>query len=411
MTANLLCADPPAPQRTVELRVTSVDEGEAKLLERLLMRQLGDRLLEDGYRVVPAGESANVRVWIHLGADGATLEARGIERRVETVADGDPQVMALELLQLTTALIDEVRPADAEPRTAIVIEVGGATIDPELRERLQIGLLERGFALTRTAGHDDLRLCVRAENDGVFVHAVDGAQMCESDEAALRVDAGASVEIGRELLLDRAAAALQQYSAGPSAEPTLTVIEPVVEEASPEIEPAPAPAPRPISLALSASGGMLGRAGGIDPLITAELRAGLRRGVGGGLALAVAPSRASDLRVIEYQPTATLDWRLGFARRGLAILAAFAGAHVHTYFYASSAADRGTRLGASVGASVRMAHLGDRGALLFGGVRAGWTGGRWIHLDQGQTSWRRSGVMVGLELGIGWDFLLAGGRR
>src|SRR5262245_61440429 len=60
---SLLFGEPPAStQTTVELRVTSVDDGDAKLLEQLLMRQLGDRLLEDGYRVVPAGDAASVRV-------------------------------------------------------------------------------------------------------------------------------------------------------------------------------------------------------------------------------------------------------------------------------------------------------------------------------------------------------------
>ncbi|HLT38449.1 MAG TPA: hypothetical protein VK034_19315 [Enhygromyxa sp.] len=178
-TASLLWANPPAEQSTVELRVTSVDDGEAKLLEQVLLRQLGDRLLEDGYRVVPAGEPANVRVWIHLGADEAIVETRGIGRSVERVADGDPQVMALELQQLTTALVDEVRPAQAQPRLAIAIELAGEADDPQLRERLQIGLLERGFALTRAPGSDDVRLCVIASGEGTFVHAVAGADACD----------------------------------------------------------------------------------------------------------------------------------------------------------------------------------------------------------------------------------------
>src|SRR5690606_15523817 len=335
--------------------------------------------------------------------------------------DGDPQVMALELQQLTTALVDEVRPAQAQPRLAIAIELAGEADDPQLRERLQIGLLERGFALTRAPGSDDVRLCVIASGEGTFVHAVAGADACDRDESATRVGEGASVEIGRALLIDQASASIEQFIAGPMAEPVDGVAapgdEPVLaseEPSSPssasDAEPPTEPERRPVSLAVTASGGVFGRAGGADPLIDVGLRAGRRRGVGGGLALAIVPSRAESLRIIEYLPSAALDWRLGFARRGLAVLAAFAGVHVHRYVHERSGAEPGLRLGPSVGASVRLAYLGSRGALLFGGVRAGWSGGRWVHLVDGEPSWRRSGVLIGVELGAGWDFEV-GGRR
>lgn len=418
----LLCAEPPAvAQSTVELRVTSVDDGEAKLLEQVLMRQLGDRLLEDGYRVVPAGEPASVRVWIHLGVDEAILETHGAGHQVERIADGDPQVMALELQQLTIALVDEVRPADAQPRAAIMIEVAGEAGEPQLRERLQIGLLERGFALTRAPGSDDVRLCVSARADGVYVHAVAGVDACAAGETVTRVSEGASVEIERELLLDQASASLEQFIAGSSAAPDVAEpdvaepVDPTVDQlppidSGPSVEPEPAPELRPVSVTMAASGGVLGRGGGTDPAVGVGVRAGRQRGLGGGLAFALVPSREASLRVIEYVPTTELDWRLGFAGRGLAILGAFAGAHVHSYSYTQASAERGLRVGPSVGASVRMAYLGARGALLFVGVRAGWSGGRWVHLDDGEPSWRRSGVVVGVELGAGWDFVM-GGRR
>jgi hypothetical protein len=414
-TTSLLCAAPPASAQTsVELRVTSVDEGEAKLLEQLLMRQLGDRLLEDGYRVVPVGEAAGVRVWIHLGADEAIVETRGVGRQVERIAGGNLQVMALELQQLTSALIDEVRPADAQPSRAIMIELVGETADLQLRERLQIGLLERGFALTRSPAGDDLRLCVIAGGEGVMVHAVAAEVGCEDDPSAVRVGLGASVEIGRELLVDQAAASLEQLIAGPSPAVTETSIEqtdlPPPDEAGPSFEPTITIEPQPVSMSLAASGGVLGRSEA-DPLIGLELRGGRRRGVGGALALTLVPSRVESLRVLEMLPTAGLDWRLGFSTRGLAILSAFAGAHVHRYSYAQSATESGTRVGASVGTSVRLAFLAHRGALLFGGLRAGWSGGRWVHLHEGQPIWRRSAVMVGLELGAGWDFVIGRNKR
>lgn len=128
------------------------------------------------------------------------------------------------------------------------------------------------------------------------------------------------------------------------------------------------------------------------------------------MGLAIVPSRADQLRVIEYVPTAIFDGRLPFARRGLAMLGVFAGVHVHDYWYVDGSGERGVRVGPSVGASARLAYLGSRGVLLFGGVRAGWSGGRWIHLVDGEPSWRRSGVVVGVELGAGWDFMLGSGR-
>ena len=407
-------------QSTVELRVTSVDDGEAKLLEQLLMQQLGDRLLEDGYRVVPVGEPASVRVWIHLDVDEAIIETRGAGQQIERIADGDPQVMALELQQLTTALIDEVRPADAQPRMAIMIEVVGESGDPQLRERLQAGLLARGFALTRAASEGDVRLCVAAGDGEVFVRAVGGMDACEGEgEAGTRVEEATSVEIARELLLDEASASLERFIAARSSVAPSEVIEPSIEElppvdAGPSMVAAPRaatePEPKPASVAVAASGGVFGRARTADPVIGVELRVGRRRGVGGGFALAIVPSRSEALRVIEVIPTGVFDWRFGFAARGLAMLGVFAGAHVHSYVYEGPAGERGTRVAPSVGASVRLAYLGRRGALLFGGLRAGWSGGRWVHLEDGEPSWRRSGLLIAVELGAGWDFVMRGKR-
>jgi hypothetical protein len=419
VASSLLCSAPPmSAQSTVELRVTSVDNGEAKLLEQLLMQQIGDRLLEDGYRVVPAGEAASVRVWIHLGVDEATIETRGVGHQVERIADGDPQVMVLELQQLTTALVDEVRPSDAQPRMAVMIDVMGEAGDPQLRERLQTGLLARGFALTRSPNEEDLRLCVAADADGVFVHAVAGREGCGANAAATRVGEGASVEIERALLLDEASASLERVMASrASFEPSVT-IEQASDEELPPVDTGPSTVPereyvvvsKPMSVTVDASGGVFGRAGGADPSVGVELRGGRRYGIGGGVGVAVVPSRAEALRVIEYVPTAIFDWRLRFAGRGLAILGVFAGAHVHSYTYENSSDERGSRVGPSVGASVRLGFLGSRGALLFGGLRAGWSGGRWIHLADGEPSWRRAGLVVGVELGAGWDFILRGGR-
>ncbi len=413
--SGLLVAEPPAAaQSTVELRVTSVDDGEAKLLEHVLMGQLGDRLLEDGYRVVPVGDPASVRVWIHIGADEATIEARGAGHQVERIADGDVQVMALELQQLTTALVDEVRPTAAQPRTAIVIEVVGEGRDPQLHQRLQTGLLERGFALTRLPNEDDVRLCVATSSDGVFVHAVAGTDACAASADATRVGEAASLEIERELVLDEASASVERFIAASNPEPSVTIAEPTTAvvpagDADPSSVPDTRAEAKRASVMIGASGGVLGRAGGADPVISVDLRAGRRRGIGGSLDLALVPSRSEALRVLEYVPTASLDWRLGFADRGLAILAVVAGAHVHTYAY-EGAPQRGVRVGPSVGASVRLAAIGRRGAMVFGGVRAGWSGGGWTHLADGEPSWRRSSVMVGIEVGAGWDFLLRGRR-
>jgi hypothetical protein len=229
------------------------------------------------------------------------------------------------------------------------------------------------------------------------------------------------VEVERELLLDEASASLERFAASTStsasAEPAAIAPEPSTDEPprkDPAVDvtaPAAARVPRPASVTVAAFGGVLGRGGGTDPAFGVELRAGRRRGLGGSLALTVAPSRAEQLRVVEYLPTATFDWRLGFAARGLAMLGVFAGAHVHTYSYSRVSTEHGTRVSASGGVSVRMGFLAHRGALLFGGVRAGWSGGQWVHLANGDPSWRRSSVMVGVELGVGWDFGLRSRRR
>jgi hypothetical protein len=104
-------------------------------------------------------------------------------------------------------------------------------------------------------------------------------------------------------------------------------------------------------------------------------------------------------------PTALLDWTLGFGRRGIAGFGAFAGVHVHSFRHLDGAATtRGVRLAPSLGATVRLGFLGSRGLVGFGGLRAGWSGGRWVHLFDGEATWERSGLLLGLELGVGWDF-------
>ncbi|MFV8755610.1 hypothetical protein ACNOYE_34095 [Nannocystaceae bacterium ST9] len=404
---------------TVELRVTSVDEGDAKLLEQSLQRQLGDRLLEDGHRVVPVGRAAGVRVWIHLDAEGATIDLQGATHRVETVAGGDREVVALEIQQLTSALIDEVEPSAAEPTPAVAIETSGSSIDPELRERLQTGLLERGFALTREPSGDDRRLCVVSSASGeAELSVVAGSQTCAVAGDAVRVTPGATLELGRELLLDHASASLDAWTATSEREPEpKPELEPKVELPRASDLPEPEPiepsmakdVPRRSSVTPTLRAGLLARTDGPDALLSAGVRVGLRRGIGASLDLSVVPSKAPGLQVIETLPSAAIDGRVGLGEQGLIALGVFGGVHLHSYVQAGPTGRRATLLGPSVGATVHLAWLARRGALLLGGLRAGWSGGRWVHLHDGATSWRRSMLMIGIELGVGWDF--AWGRR
>ncbi|MCA9710645.1 MAG: hypothetical protein KDK70_32685, partial [Myxococcales bacterium] len=97
------------------------------------------------------------------------------------------------------------------------------------------------------------------------------------------------------------------------------------------------------------------------------------------------------------------DWRLAVREHGLASLGAWGGVHVHRFHQLGSAGRAGVRLAPSLGTTVRLGLLGRRGALASLGIRAGWSGGQWIHRYDGRTTWRRSAVLVGVELGLGWD--------
>jgi hypothetical protein len=412
--ATLALLGPPAPamspQTTVELRVSAVDDGAVQLLEQALLRQLGDRLLADGHRLVPAGHAAGVRVWIHLEVDRVTIDARGAVQRGETVAGGDPVLVGLEVQQLTTALVEEVQPASAAPQPAVVLDLSGAAADPELRVRLQNGLLARGVALTRRPNADDRRLCVVVEPSGAAqVHVTGGAGACTGDPSPARIAGGETVERAREMLLDQAVGSLAAHAArvAPVAAPP-----PDEQEVAPRVRSGPrlvaAPiVPRPVSVGFAAHGGVLGRVGGgPDGLVGLAVRAGRRRGIGGGVELTLVPSRAERLRVLETLPTAVLDWRIGVRERGLVVLGLFAGPHLHSYVQAGSNGARATRVGVSAGATIRLGWLGRRGALLFAGLRTGWSGGRWTHIVDGGVSWRRSGMVLGLEVGAGWDVAL-----
>lgn len=419
-------ADHAPVEATVELRLTSVDEPDAKVLERMLWRQLSDRLLQDGYRVVPDGETASVGVWIHLGARDVRVQTRGTQERVETVSGGDPQVVALEILQLTTALVDEVRPDASPRRTAVALQLSGEPLDPQLREHLQAGLLARGFALTRQPTPEDRRLCVSTDTAGSMVHVVGGTQPCDFGSATRHVITGQSVEMQRLRLLDTATSTLSTWR--PETEPAPEPEPPTTTEASrtetpllPDLDdeyqpltapehagtrpPAePADTPKVGSFTATAHGGVMGRSGGTDGMFGLRLRAGRQRGFGGGLELTMAPSTAEWLSIFEAMPSALADWRLGFGSRGLAIFGIFGGLHVHRFVQDSPGGRRGTRLGPGVGTTIRLAFLGRRGLMAFGGIRAGWSGGRWVHVIDGRTVWHRSPLLVGLEVGVGWDF-------
>ena len=106
-------------------------------------------------------------------------------------------------------------------------------------------------------------------------------------------------------------------------------------------------------------------------------------------------------------PTAAIDWRLGFRERGVVTLGAFAGVHVHTW---EDAAGGGRRPGPSLGVAAGFGAIGRRGALFFGGVRAGWSGQSAVHTVSGAAVWRRSPLLVALTLGVGWDLALTGRR-
>lgn len=411
---------PPTPARSVELRVSAVDEGEALLLEQSLERELGDRLLEDGHRLVPAGAAASVQVWIHVDREVTTIEVRGRERRLEPVPSGPRELVGLEIQQLTSALVDDVgaaervdeRDASPEPR-ALILELVGRD-DAAMRGALQSGLLARGHALARVPVPGDLRVCVELDGErgeGALT-IVDAALPCPAPTPAGAAPATAlPPERVRERLLDRTQALLDAREPPPPASAPLHDDDAV--QASP---PAPTPTPTPSrprpnakhSLALAAHAGAVARSGGpIDPVFGAGLRAGRRLGIGGGLEASVVPSRATDLRVVETMAQGVLDGRIALGRRGavegVVMLGVLAGVHIHHYRQTVVGGNQATLAAPSV-ATVARAALLRGGLLVFGGLRAGWSGGRWVHLGGGKASWRRSASFVGLELGVGWDW-------
>lgn len=410
-TFALLLLGPPAPARSVELRVSAVDEGEALLLEQSLERELGDRLLEDGHRLVPAGTPAQVQVWIHVAHEVTTIDVRGRERRIEPVPSGPLELVGLEIQQLSSALIDEVgvaEPAAASPAGALVIELVGG--DEAMRRALQSGLLARGHALSRVPAPGDLRVCIDfdAGEEGVTIVAAELPCPAPRPSAA---PTELAPELARERLLDRTAALLDarvaptQGDALAPSEPPASL--PVHHE--PAADPPPTAARLPLhSLALVLHAGGLARTGGpIDPLFGGSVRVGRRVGVGGGLEASVMPSRATGLRVLEATTHALFDARIAFGRRraleGVVLLGLLAGVHVHHYRQTVATGNADTFAGPSFATVARVGLLRG-GLLVFGGLRAGWSGGRWVHLAGGKASWRRSSTFVGLELGVGWDW-------
>lgn len=128
-----LCAllAPPAPSGleapteaiSVDVQLQAGDDEASQQLEQRLRSRLSERLLEDGYQLVPAGSAAEVEVEIRIGPEAVQIEARGAGQRSETVAPGDPALVALEIQQLTAALIDEVGGAARHKPEAVRVEL------------------------------------------------------------------------------------------------------------------------------------------------------------------------------------------------------------------------------------------------------------------------------------------------
>ncbi|MEZ4453276.1 MAG: hypothetical protein R3B09_27685 [Nannocystaceae bacterium] len=404
-----------APQTSVELRL-AVDGGDPTLTAAL-RRRLGDRLLEDGYRLVPEGSAADVRVRVEWREDGATIEADGAARRSGRIARADLEVALLEVQHLASALVDDVRPTRPGGRAALAVDGTGAPLDPGLRERLQAELLSGGVAITRAPGPDDRRVCVDEGAARTTFALGPGDRACDSAGPPIVVDGG-DVASRREHLAAAVLAALAApagSTAGSDETPDPTEAPPAgssdpeprrPEAVTPPPEPAIAPKDRRLSAAIVAHGGLAARNDAPDPLVRAELRVGRRRGLGGSIDVGLIPSRAPGLRILDVVPTAALDWRLGFRERGVVALGAFAGVHVHTW--RGEGDDAGRRVGPSVGVAAGFGAIGRRGPLFFGGVRAGWSGRGWTHTTGGAALWRRGPLLVALTLGVGWDL---GGRR
>jgi len=391
---------------------------------RQLRGSLLARLLEQGYRVAPGPQDAQIRLAVLKSGEGFVVEATAASHREYRIDPGPSAVVSLEILHRATMVVDEVRgsvtreggarvsltnPSDVggvdRPLTkrSVSIEVTGPPEDvtaSRLREELAVTLSSSGLMLVPRSVPHDRTVCVTVDADQVTLATGAGSTSCGAPALKL-----ARTALSRDELAAHIRGHVSRLLPTEATSDAVSHAEPVGERPSGDKTKSPLQtqavrADRGWLLGFGVGAGILSRTGANDPLLQGDVDLRWPSGWGARLLGSFsystgAPTLAISETSIQIGPTFSLPLTTALAVHfGL-----LGGVRIHHYSYRST--DNGSRVGYDFALPAQMTL--DLGASWVLGLTVfpGLTGPTRDHEIAGTIVWSRSPAYLGLTAGIG----------
>ncbi|MEM6992901.1 MAG: hypothetical protein AAF721_20465 [Myxococcota bacterium] len=372
------------------------------------------RLLVEGYPVARTEAQANVTLRIdaptedngwRVAADGDSTE------QFQVVAEGDPAIARLELLQRAVDAVEAVQPrATAEsPSPRFALELAPELpleLRAETERQLADAVLRQGGGLAPTRQGADFVLCGAAGRPTPQLSVVAPEEPCA--DATLRPPPLVSTSLHARRLVTEALE-------------TTTVADPFVTEPEPPLveglaEPRPEPEPDEdearrwpdsrLMIRGGVSGGVMARFFFADAVVAMSGFIGREPGVAGWLDLQIVPSaRVPGLRIVDVFPQAGVRLRPLRRHRFALEVGALAGMQLHVFQFSGRVGEQtfsgqGVNFDATgelaVGVSVGLWRDHELSLL----ARAGRSSRFRAHTLAGASLWERSAWRVGGTLGV-----------
>ncbi|MEM6997090.1 MAG: hypothetical protein AAF721_41685 [Myxococcota bacterium] len=408
-----LCAFGPS----VAVEVSASDGADSDALRGWL----GARFLEEGYDLAPSAEQAAATIRVSEAGTGLAVDAVGDGVRSFAVEDGPSAVQRLEVLHRALQGVEAVASPAASRPPGLVVRVSGRDHDALMTE-LANAARDSGVHLRTEAGEDDALLCVASRGGLAEIGLGPASSGCAPADSVAAVGSRSERErmaaeaIERALQSPAFATEVAPDLLGTEPDPVLSRIvadgerssgrhgytppPPVVVVEDFDSAPAPMHGPARAEVRLAVEGGVVVR-GAPDAAMRGRVRLGRINGVGGRFELGIVPSRAPGMRVMDTFLMVGPDWQIGLGKRARLLLAASAGADIHTFTTdQESAAEVNWALALPVGASLKI--RGDTRVHLM--VHPGLSGVTTRHERRNVADWERAIWRVGVSLGFshGW---------
>lgn len=429
-----------SPHPRVSVTVRDVDAAaptdtkseDSSATARRVASMIRERVWEEGFALTrPAGAAVQVEVEL---APATRIHVRGADGRGQTayLDPGPAEVRDLELMHRVVEMVEATPPRTAVPDgTFVRVELHGLdTPQPGLRRMVHDTIVRGGAVVAAAGGPSDQTLCIWSMPGFLHGETIPIGETCgDTPGHRAGVQAGWSMDEPVGATVDRLvvpllAGPIRRPSSGPNPFQTVPLRAGFDDERAPlqATRRAPSPPSARVRVGLGARAGVGVRAGGVDPLVGIDLRAGRVRGFRGLLTAEVMPSRRTaplpnsaffeggNPSVLRFQ-----DWILGLGpalglpvgERGDLEIATVVGPLVHHYSRDPSplsSNDAGTRVDFAVTVPATAWIALGRGLNAELGVRVGVASRPRSHELDGTEVWSRGFLRFGATLGFRYDW-------